>query len=210
MTWTEQLVQKYPELEGCSPDIQKAFELMRSSFRQGGKLLVCGNGGSAADSEHIVGELMKGNLYKRPLPLELQQKLRSVHPQEGQKLASSLQGALPVISLVSQTSLISAMANDVSADMIFAQQVLGYGRAGDVLWGISTSGNARNVIYAFQTAQAIGVKTIALTGPTGGELKAHADIIIRVPGKDTGAVQERHLPIYHTLCWMLEAEFFTD
>ncbi|MBN2147152.1 MAG: SIS domain-containing protein [Anaerolineales bacterium] len=209
MNWIEHLKGTYPELTACLPSIQQAFEAMRISFSQGGKLLVCGNGGSAADSEHIVGEMMKGYLCKRALPKEVQQKLRSVHEQDGQKLAMLLQGGLPAISLVSQSALISAIANDTSAEMVFAQQVIGYGRAGDVLWGLSTSGNARNVIAAFQTARAVGVRTIALTGPTGGELMAYSDIIIRVPGENTPAIQERHLPIYHTLCAMLEAEFFT-
>lgn len=204
----ENLVTKYPELLNCVPAIQQAYEILRTSFAAGGKLLVCGNGGSAADAEHIVGELMKGFMSKRELPTDLQQKLQSVDPYDGPVLARHLQGALPAISLVSHSSLISAFSNDVSAELIFAQQVLGYGRPGDVLWGLSTSGNARNVVYAFQTARAVDVKTIALTGPTGGKLKNYADVTIQVAGDNTPMIQERHLPIYHTLCMMLETGFF--
>ncbi len=210
MNWIERLVKTYPELGVCVPDIQRGFEVLRTSFMQGRKLLVCGNGGSAADSEHIVGELMKGYMYKRKLPMDLQQKFQAIHPVDGEELARGLQGALPAISLVSQSALITAFSNDVSAELVFAQQVMGYGCPEDVLWGISTSGNARNVLYAFQTAKAIGLKTLALTGSTGGELKTYADVLIRVPGDNTPAIQERHLPIYHTLCAMLEAEFFEN
>jgi D-sedoheptulose 7-phosphate isomerase len=170
--------------------------------------LVCGNGGSAADAEHIVGELMKGYLLQRPIPDETRARLVAASPESGAYLAGALQGALPAISLVSQASLLSAIANDTAADMVFAQQVYGYGRAGDVLVGISTSGNARNVVYAMQVARAMGMHTCALTGPGGGALKSVADVCICAPGESTPAIQERHLPIYHVLCAMLEEEFF--
>jgi len=208
MTRIEQLISAYPELEACATDIQAAFEILRTCYRQGGKLLTCGNGGSAADAEHIVGELMKGYLLKRPIPEEMRLKLASISQQDGDYLADHLQGALPAISLVSQTSLLSAIANDTAADMVYAQQVYAYGREGDVLIGLSTSGNSRNVIYAMQVARALGLHTIGLTGSTGGALKPLCDICICVPGESTPMIQERHLPIFHVLCAMLEEEFF--
>ncbi len=205
-----QLLTAYPDLEGCRQEILSAFHVLRECFQKGGKLLVCGNGGSAADAEHIVGELMKGFRMKRPLPPSLQEKLYQNQPDEGKVLAQGLQGALPAISLVSQHALISAFANDVDPQLVFAQQVLGYGRPGDVLLGISTSGNARNVLYALQTARALGLHTIGMTGPSGGKLVNLCDVVIRVPGNSTSEIQERHLPVYHTLCAMLEEEFFSD
>lgn len=208
MDWNKRLIDVYPELEFCVEDIQKAIQLLAQSFSTGGKLLVCGNGGSAADSEHIVGELMKGYMSKRPLPKTIRQKFLTANDLEGLFLADHLQGALPAISLVSQSSLISAFANDVSPDLVYAQQVYGYGRPGDVLLGISTSGNAKNVNYALQTAQAIGMKTVGLGGPDGGKMKDYSDVIIRVPGESTPVIQERHLPVYHTICAVLEREFF--
>ena len=208
MTRIEQLISTYPELEACALDIQAAFEILRTCYRDGGKVLTCGNGGSAADAEHIVGELMKGYLLKRPIPAEMRLKLASISQQDGDYLANHLQGALPAISLVSQTSLLSAIANDTAADMGYAQQVYAYGREGDALIGLSTSGNSRNVIYAMQVARALGLHTIGLTGPTGGALKPLCDICICVPGESTPVIQERHLPIFHVLCAMLEEEFF--
>ena len=208
MTRIEQLISTYPELGTCASDIQAAFQILRDCYRSGGKVLTCGNGGSASDAEHIVGELMKGYLLKRAVPEEIHTKLLAMNSQEGEYLASHLQGALPAISLVSQTSLLSAIANDTAADMVYAQQVYGYGRRGDTLIGLSTSGNARNVIHAMQVAQALGLHTIAMTGPTSGMLKSLCDICICVPGAGTPAVQERHLPVYHVLCAMLEEEFF--
>jgi D-sedoheptulose 7-phosphate isomerase len=208
MTRIEQLISTYPELQRCAADIQAAFETLRASFRRGGKLLTCGNGGSAADAEHIVGELMKGYLLKRPVPEDIRTKLMSLSPENGDYLASHLQGGLPAISLVSQTSLLSAIANDTAADMAYAQQVYAYGREGDALFGISTSGNARNVIHAMQVARSLGLQTIGLTGSTGGALKPFCDVCICVPAESTPAIQERHLPIFHVLCAMLEEEFF--
>jgi D-sedoheptulose 7-phosphate isomerase len=209
MDWTTELIRHFPDLAVCIAQVEQAHQLLSACFRGGGKLLVCGNGGSAADSEHIVGELMKGYLLKRPLPELARQALRVVAPGEGDYLAEHLQGALPAISLVSQTALISAFANDVAADMVYAQQVYGYGRPGDVLWTISTSGNARNVVNAAQVARAMGLKVLGLTGPGGGRLKTLCDVAICVPGDCTPAVQERHLPVYHALCARLETEFFS-
>ena len=208
MTRIEQLIAAYPKLKVCATDIQAAFELLRNCFRAGGKVLTCGNGGSAADAEHIVGELMKGYLLKRAVPEDVRTTLLAANPQNGNYLADHLQGGLPAISLVSQNSLLSAIANDTAADMVYAQQVYSYGRAGDVLLGISTSGNARNAIHAVQVAKALGMGTIGLTGPTGGALKPLCDICICAPGESTPTIQELHLPIFHVLCAMLEDEFF--
>ena len=208
MTLLETLIARYPDLAPCVPDIQAAFELLAASFRTGGKLLICGNGGSAADSEHIVGELMKGYLCRRPVPAAVRQRLLAAAPADGIYLADHLQGALPAISLVSQTSLLSAFANDVAADMGFAQQVYGYGRAGDVVLGISTSGNARNVIHALQVARALGLHTLGLTGHTGGALLPCCDIAIRVPATVTPEVQEQHVAVYHAVCGLVEEAFF--
>ncbi|HET9587828.1 MAG TPA: SIS domain-containing protein [Anaerolineales bacterium] len=208
MTRIEQLISTYPELDVCAADIQAASEVLRDCYRRGGKLLTCGNGGSAADAEHIVGELMKGYMLKRPVPEDTRARLLALNPQDGDYLATHLQGTLPAISLVSQTSLISAIANDTAADIVFAQQVYGYGREGDVLLGLSTSGNARNAIHAMQVARALGLHTVGLTGPTGGLLKPLCEVCICVPGESTAAIQERHMPIYHVLCAMLEEEFF--
>jgi D-sedoheptulose 7-phosphate isomerase len=208
MTRIEQLIFSYPGLDVCVADIKAAFNLLRDCYLHGGKVLTCGNGGSASDAEHIVGELMKGYLLKRPVPEAMRAKLLSSNPENGGYLAEHLQGGLPAISLVSQTSLLSAIANDTAADMVYAQQVYAYGREGDVLIGISTSGNSMNVIRALQVARALGLHTIGLTGRTGGKLKPLCDVCIRVPAQDTALIQERHLPIFHVLCAMLEEEFF--
>ena len=208
MTRIEQLISTYPELDICATDIAAVFNTLRDCYRNGGKLLTCGNGGSAADAEHIVGELMKGYLLKRPIPEEMRAKLIDISPRDGDHLADHLQGALPAISLVSQTSLLSAIANDTAADMVYAQQVYAYGREADALIGLSTSGNSRNVIYAMQVARALGLHTIGLTGPTGGALKPLCEVCICVPTESTPSIQERHLPIFHVLCAMLEEEFF--
>ncbi|MBS4205203.1 D-sedoheptulose-7-phosphate isomerase [Lederbergia citrea] len=204
----DRLVTKYPELSACVADIEETFQLLRETYRNEGQVLLCGNGGSAADCEHIVGELMKGFLLKRPVNDSIKKKLQEDFPNDGDYLADHLQGALPAISLVSQSSLISAFANDIAADMIYAQQVFGYGRPGDAVIGISTSGNSKNVIHALQVARAKGLKTIGLTGKNGGQMNSICDVTICVPLEETLDIQERHLPIYHTLCVMLEKEFF--
>jgi phosphoheptose isomerase len=202
------LIQKYPELEGCLADIDKAYQRMLKSFHLGRKLLVCGNGGSAADAEHIVGELMKGYLKKRPVPDNLKEKFSQIYPAEAAYLSDHLQQALPAISLVSQVALSTAFTNDVAADMVFAQQVYGYGRPGDVLLGLSTSGNASNVLNAMKVAKVLGLHTLGLTGHSGGIMAALCDVVIRVPWDATPDIQERHLPIIHVLCAMLEESFF--
>lgn len=197
----EQLGQRHPALKECAADIQTAFEMIRDSFRQGGTLLICGNGGSAADAEHWAGELLKGFESKRPLSGEERQGLRP-------ELAQQLQGAMRAIPLTGFLSLRTAYNNDVNPKLEFAQLVWALGRPGDVLVGISTSGNSESVLFAVETARAKGLKTIGLSGLTGGKLRAEADLCLRVPASRTLEVQEYHLPIYHVLCLMLEDEFF--
>lgn len=207
-TTFEQLFVKYPDLEPCRASIQAAFEAMKLSYDKGGKMLLAGNGGSAADCEHVVGELMKGFMSPRKLPKK-QRDLMMVHGEEqGTYLADHLQGALPAISLVSHTAFATAFNNDVAADMVFAQQVYGYGKQVDTLVVFSTSGNSANIVHAVQVAKSMGVTTIGLTGEGGGRLKDLCDVIIRVPYSSTPDIQERHLPIYHALCMMLEEAFF--
>jgi len=200
---------EHPALAACQHEVVEAFELLKACFASGGKLLVCGNGGSAADSEHIVGELMKGFASRRAVPAELRARLEQAYPGgEGRLLGERLQGALPAVSLVSQTSLATALANDVSAEMVFAQQVYGYGRPPDVLLAISTSGNAANAIAALRVARVLGLKTLILTGRDGGRMRELADVALRVPASSTPEVQVLHLQAYHCLCAMLEEEFF--
>ena len=202
------LIVRYPMLEVCRDDIMQAFSLIRDSYKSGGKLLICGNGGSAADCEHIVGELMKSFMLTREIPAGDKSKIKSVSPQNGEYIIANLQGALPAISLVSQSALISAYSNDVAPDMVFAQQVYGYGRPKDAFLGISTSGNSKNIVYASEMAKAMGISTIALTGESGGVLKDICHTTICAPSDVTPSIQDYHLPIYHTLCMMLEEEFF--
>lgn len=204
------LVARYADLDACLPDVQRAFEVLLTCFQGGGKLLLCGNGGSAADCEHIVGELMKGFYGRRPLDADLRARLQAEHGADGARLAASLQGALPAISLVSHPALQFAFANDVAPDLVFAQQVHGYGRPGDVLLAISTSGNSTNVMHAVQVASTNGLRTIALTGGTGGRLTGLCEVVIRAPGQGAAEIQERHLPIYHALCLALEEELFQE
>lgn len=192
------LLARYPQLNICKNDIENALALMLDTYKKGGKILVCGNGGSASDADHIVGELMKGFLKERKVTDER-------IPQE---LREKLQGALPAISLCAHNSLITATINDNDADMIFAQQVYGYANENDLLIAISTSGNSKNVVNAVKVAKALGTKTLALTGETGGMLKEMADVTICAPSTETYKIQEYHLPIYHYLCASVEEEFF--
>ena len=202
------LIERYPELAGCRGEIEAAAERLIQAFAAGGQLLVCGNGGSCADSGHIVGELMKGFRLLRPLPAAERERLEELYPQEGAYLAEHLQGALPAIALPDQTAVLTAFGNDVAADMGFAQLVYGYGRSGDVLLAISTSGNSRNVVNAARIARFRGMTVIGLTGFRSGQLDALSQVVIHAPGEDTAAVQEHHLPIYHALCSMCEDHFF--
>jgi len=202
------LIERYPALQVCQQDLLDAVEAIIASYRKGKKLITCGNGGSAADAEHIVGELMKGFLLKRKLSPELYAKMQAVCPAEADYFYENLQGTLPALSLMNQVALNSAFANDQAPDLAMAQQILGMGDEGDSLLAISTSGNSTNVIYAVQMAKVKGVKTIALTGRKGGKLKGLADITICVPDDETYRIQELHLPVYHMLCIAVENEFF--
>ncbi len=206
----QRLLERYPDLADCVPAIEGAYALLMTAFEQRRKLLICGNGGSAADSEHIVGELMKGFRSRRPLPPSIRERLIAEWPQEGTYMGEHLQGALPAISLSAHTALATAYTNDVAADLVFAQQVYGYGEPGDVLLCISTSGRSANVCHAARVAQTLGLHTIGLTGRDGGLLAMLCDIAICVPRNTVEDIQEMHLPVYHTLCLMLEEHFFCE
>jgi D-sedoheptulose 7-phosphate isomerase len=202
------LFERYPVLRACEDQLRAAFDALAAAYASGNKLLVCGNGGSAADSEHIVGELMKGFLKRRPISAEDAAKLETAAGAAGKEIASRLEGALPAISLPSQMSLLTATANDGDYDLTFAQQVYGLGRPGDALLAISTSGKSRNVCNAVIVAKAFGLKSIALTGRSGGALATLAEIAIKVPSDNVAEIQELHLPVYHWLSTELEAQFF--
>jgi D-sedoheptulose 7-phosphate isomerase len=204
------LIERYPKLAVCKEDIRKAYELLEAAYQRGRKLLVCGNGGSASDAEHIVGELMKEFKLKRKVYGNHAATLKEIDPELGQVLADNLQGALPAISLTGHSSLQTAFMNDVVPELVFAQQVNGYGKEGDVFLGISTSGNSKNVLYAAVNAKAKGLKVIGLTGSKENKLMKYADVCIRVPETETYKIQELHLPVYHCLCLMLEEKFFGE
>jgi phosphoheptose isomerase len=204
----KKLFMETPEIEICREDIEKAFHVIKQCYICGGKVMVCGNGGSAADSEHIVGELMKGFILKREIPDKDKEKIMAVFPEDAHYLSKNLQGALPAISLVSQTSISTAFTNDVVPDMVYAQQVYGYACEGDVLIAISTSGNAANIVNAVKIARAFGVKSVGMTGKSGGKLKDLCDATIKVPSDITYRIQEYHLPVYHAICAAVETEFF--
>jgi len=204
----DHLIDRFPKLIVCRKDVWRAFELLETAYSNGGKLLVCGNGGSASDSEHIVGELMKEFKLKRKVYGEQAVALKNIDADMGQVLADNLQGALPAISLTGHSALQTAFMNDAVPELVFAQQVNGYGNANDVFLGISTSGNSKNVLYAAVTAKSKGLKIIGLTGANDNKLMVFSDVCIRVPETETYKVQELHLPVYHCLCLMLEEKFF--
>lgn len=203
-----QLIDLYPKLDTCREEIKQAYEILEYAYANGRKLLVCGNGGSASDSEHIVGELMKEFKLKRKVFGEQAAALKSIDQELGEVLAENLQGALPAISLTGHSSLQTAFMNDAVPELVFAQQVNGYGKPGDVYLGISTSGNSKNVLYAAVNAKAKGLKVIGLTGAKDNKLMKYADVCICVPETETYKIQELHLPVYHCLCLMLEERFF--
>ena len=206
----ETLIKRYPALSVCEEEIEKAYEILEECFASGHKLLIAGNGGSCADGEHIAGELMKGFKLQRKCTEEFAKKLKSIDAERGAELAEKLQGGLPTIALDNHQALNTAYVNDVENGglLTYAQQVYGYGKAGDVLLGISTSGNSKNVAYAAVVARAKGMKVIGLTGAKGGNLASVADVTIKVPETETYMIQELHLPVYHCLCLMLEERFF--
>lgn len=202
------LVERYASLESARNDIVAAYLLLEESYENGGKLLVAGNVGSAADAEHIVGELMKGFKLPRKPEADFAEKLVEENQELGSVLAENLQGALPAIALDGHPALSTAYMNDCEPLLCFAQQVNGYGKSGDVFLGISTSGNSKNVLYAATTAHAKGMKVIGLTGAKDSKLKDMSDVCIKAPQTETYMIQELHLPIYHCLCLMLEDNFF--
>lgn len=194
------LYERYPALSVCKDDIQKALDISVETYKNGGKILVCGNGGSASDSEHIVGELMKGFMLKRPVNDER-------IPEE---LRVGLQGSLPAISLPSQCAILSAFINDVDPEMMYAQLVYGYAKKEDLVIGLSTSGNSKNIVKAVEVAKCLGVKTLSMTGEKASKLSEISDVTIRVPATETYKIQEYHLPVYHYLCAEVEKIFFEE
>ena len=203
-----ELMTRYPVLEGTKEQIIEARDAIIECYKNGGKLLLCGNGGSCADCDHIVGELMKGFLKLRPLSEEKKAEMKANCPLVDDEILNKLQDALPAVSLPSITALNSAFCNDVDPELIYAQPLMSLGRKNDILIAISTSGNSKNVFGAVKVAKALGVKVIGLTGNTGGKLKENADICICVSEKETFKIQELHLPVYHYLCAAVEDEFF--
>ena len=204
----EILVNRYPELSVVKKEIAEAYQILENCYTKGGKLLVAGNGGSAADAEHIVGELMKGFKLPRKPEAEFAEKLVAENKELGSVLAESLQGALPALALDGHPALSTAYMNDCEPLLCFAQQVNGYGKTGDVFLGISTSGNSKNVLYAATTAHAKGMKVIGLTGAKCSKLEQMSDVCIKVPRTEIYMIQELHIPVYHCLCLMLEDAFF--
>lgn len=208
MKHVDLLIERYPRLTECRDDIIEAFDIIEKAYESDNKLLIAGNGGSAADSEHIAGELMKRFKTPRPCPPEFAEKLKQIDRERGENLARNLERSLMAIPLVAHEALTTAYINDVDGLGVFAQQLYGFGRKGDVFLGISTSGNSKNIMSATVVARALGIKVIGLTGKTGGELGRVADVTIRVPETETYMIQELHLPVYHCLCLMLEDRFF--
>lgn len=206
----DELINRYPELKVCRQSIIDAYNILEKCYDDGNKLLIAGNGGSCADSEHIVGELMKGFKSPRKLDDSMQKALKEVDSSCGEELANKLQGALPAIALVDHQALNTAFINDVEngGNLAFAQQIMGYGNKGDVFLAITTSGNSKGIYNACVVAKAKGLKIIGLTGKDGGKLKTIADVSIIAPSNETFMIQELHLPIYHCLCLLLENEFF--
>ncbi len=203
----EELFERYPALEGCREDILAVYDMICATYNRGGTIFTCGNGGSCSDSEHIVGELLKSFRFKRKISEDTASALRTLGD-EGEELASTLEGTLPAIALTSHPALTTAFLNDTEPTMTFAQQLLGLGREGDLLISISTSGNSKNCVYASTVAKAKGIAAIALTGARESRLSEISDVTVKVPETETFKIQELHLPVYHALCAMAEATYF--
>lgn len=201
------LVERYPQLDVCQKDIEKAYNVLLKAYKNGNKLLIAGNGGSASDAEHIAGELMKRFKKYRPISKELTDKLIKVDAVVGEELSNNLEQPIEAIPLTSHVALTTAYMNDANADGVFAQQLLGYGKENDVLLALSTSGNSKNIYNACVVAKALGIKIIGLSGKNESKLSKIADVCINVPETETYKIQELHLPVYHALCLMLEEEF---
>jgi len=204
----DELIRRYPQLDVCKNDIEKAYLLLQKTYDEDHKLLIAGNGGSAADSEHIAGELMKRFKITRPISEELSKKLMAIDPQRGERLVRNLEMSLRAVPLTSHIAITTAYMNDADATGVFAQQLLGFGDAGDVFLAISTSGNSENIISACVVAKALNIKIIGLTGEKPSKLSDYADICIQVPETETYKIQELHLPVYHALCLMLESNYY--
>lgn len=202
------LMSRYPRLIPIKDSIIDAYLIMENCYKNGGKLLIAGNGGSAADAEHIAGELMKRFKMPRPVSSIYREKLIQIDPLRGKKIAKNLECSLMAVPLVAHEALTTAYINDVDGLGVFAQQLFGYGKEGDVFLGISTSGNSENIINAAIVAKASGIKIIGLTGNSGGKLKEISDVVVKAPETETYMIQELHLPIYHCWCLMLEDKFF--
>lgn len=205
---SEGFFDRWPALAPDRDAILKAYEMILTTYQAGGKLLLCGNGGSCADCDHIVGELMKGFLLRRPLTDEQKDAFMRAGGECGARIAEKLQQGLPAIALSAHPALVTAFCNDVDPDLIYAQQVIGYGRTGDLLIGISTSGNAKNVAAAVIAARAAGVATLGLSGRDGGELARLCDLCLVMPERETFRIQEYHIAVYHLLCAAVESELF--
>jgi len=203
-----EMVARYPALESCKTDILQACNAIIGCYSNHGKLLLCGNGGSCADADHVVSELMKSFEKGRPVPNDLKDGLKKASGERGAFIADNLENGLPAISLSAHGALCTAISNDMDASLVYAQQIVGYGKAGDLLLAISTSGNSQNIIDAVITAKAKGLTVIGLTGQNGGKMKQYCDIAICVPSTTTPEVQEYHLPVYHTICRIVENRFF--
>lgn len=210
MDYIAELIERYPCLSVCEKDIRNAADKIIASYKKGGKLMVAGNGGSAADSDHITGELLKSFVKKRTPEASFIEKLKKIDADTGAYLADKLQGSLPAIALTNNSALMTASLNDVDGNVMFAQQLNGFGQKGDIFLGISTSGNSADIVYATVVAKAKGLVTVALTGRDGGKLKNLADISIVVPQKETFKIQELHLPVYHALCLTIEEYFWKE
>ena len=210
MKYIDELVKRYPSLLICKKSIERALDIFIDSYSKNGKLLIAGNGGSAADSDHISGELLKAFVKKRPVDSAFIKKISEIDNAVGTYLSDKLQGSLPAIALTNNSAIMTASLNDVDGNVMLAQQIMGLGISGDVFLGISTSGNSKDIVYAMAVSQARGLKTVALTGRDGGKLKELADVSIIVPETETYKIQELHLPIYHTLCLELEEYFWKE
>ena len=204
----DSLMRRYPKLEVCREDIVKAYNILEGTYDNDGKLMIAGNGGSAADSEHIAGELMKRFKIARPIDDTLAKRILEIDPVRGEGLARNLEKSLMAIPLVAHEALSTAYINDVDGYGVFAQQLMGFGRKGDTFLAISTSGNSENILNAVVVAKAMDINVIGLTGDNGGKLREFADVTIRVPENETYMIQELHLPVYHSLCMMLEENYF--
>lgn len=204
------LLERYPRLKDTMPNIELAIKAIIETYKNNGKVLLAGNGGSASDCEHMAGELMKSFVRKRKIDKKLTNKLIEIDPQNGEYIANTLERPLKAVALTSHPSLTTAYSNDRDPYLVFAQQLLGFGNSGDVFIGFSTSGNSKNILYTTTLAKAMGITIIAMTGENGGKLALESDIVIKAPSNETYRIQEYHLPIYHTICMEVEKYFFTE